>query len=100
MDSPADDSGRRRPELRTASDRMRAAGIIQDGDPVLSTVARPFDLPGETEDACDVVDRIFAAMQGVREPHVFGKGMGLAAPKIGIDRAAAIVAPPDPDAEP
>jgi peptide deformylase len=89
-----------RPELRTVSDRMRAAGIVQEGDPVLLATARPLDLPAEAEEACEVIDRLFAAMQRVREHHVFGKGMGLAAPQIGIDRAAAVVAPPDPDAEP
>ncbi|MGH3242005.1 MAG: peptide deformylase [Spirillospora sp.] len=94
------DADQPRPELRTASDRMRAAGIVQHGDPILSGTARLFDLPSGAEAANDVVDRLFAAMQRVREHHVFGKGMGLAAPQIGIDRAAAIVAPPDPDAEP
>jgi peptide deformylase len=39
-------------------------------------------------------------MQRVREHHVFGKGMGLAAAQIGVDRAAAIVAPPDPTPNP
>jgi peptide deformylase len=94
------DVDQHQPELRTASDRMRAAGIVQEGDLVLSATARPFGLPAETEDACEVIDRLFAAMQRVREHHVFGKGMGLAAPQIGIVRAAAVIAPPDPDAEP
>jgi peptide deformylase len=31
---------------------------------------------------------------------VFSKGMGVAAPQIGISRAAAVVIPPDPGAEP
>nr|WP_281288868.1 peptide deformylase [Actinomadura syzygii] len=96
----ARDDDQPRPELRTASDRMKAAGIVQRGDPVLSATARPFDLPTEAEVANDVVDRLFAAMQRVREHHVFGKGMGLAAPQIGIGRAAALVQPPDPDDEP
>jgi peptide deformylase len=79
---------------------MRAAGIVQEGDPVLATAATPFHLPEEAEETRDVIDQLFAAMQRVREHHVFGKGMGLAAPQIGIPRAAAIVTPPDPDAEP
>lgn len=33
----------------------------------------------------------------VAEVHTFGKGMGIAAPQIGIDRAAAIVKPPGSD---
>lgn len=95
-----DDADQPRLELRTASDRMKAAGIIQHGDPILATTARPFELPAEAAETRDVIDRLFAAMQRVREHHVFGKGMGLAAPQIGIDRAAAVIAPPDPDAEP
>lgn len=79
---------------------MTAAGIVQRGEPILAATARPFDLPAEAGEADDVVDQLFAAMQRVREHHVFGKGMGLAAPQIGIGRAAAVIAPPDPDAEP
>jgi peptide deformylase len=47
-----------------------------------------------------VIDGLFAAIQRVSEHHVFGKGMGLAAPQIGIPRAAAIVRPPGDDADP
>jgi peptide deformylase len=39
-------------------------------------------------------------LQRAGEQHVFSKGMGVAAPQIGISRAAAIVIPPDPGAEP
>ncbi len=42
-----DDVEQHRPELRTASDRMKAAGIVQHGEPILATTARPFDLPVE-----------------------------------------------------
>jgi peptide deformylase len=83
-----------------ASDRMKVAGIIQAGGPMLTEQARPFDLPGEAEQAQRLIDELFAALQRVREHHVFRKGMGIAAPQIGIARAAAIVVPPDPDAEP
>lgn len=95
-----DDRDSPRPDLRTASDRMKAAGIIQRGDPTLEMVGHPFELPAEAAEANDVVDQLFAALQRVREHHVFGKGMGLAAPQIGISRAAAIVQPPGLDAEP
>jgi peptide deformylase len=95
-----DSADQPRPELRTASDRMKAAGIVQRGESILTKTARPFVLPAEADEANDIVDRLFSAMQRVREHHVFGKGMGLAAPQIGIDRAAAIVQPPDPEAEP
>ncbi|GGT04469.1 hypothetical protein GCM10010156_72830 [Planobispora rosea] len=87
------------PSLRTSSDRMKAAGIVQAGDAILAAVAEPFDLPEQAEAAGEVIDALFAALARVREQHVFGKGMGLAAPQIGIGRAAAIVIPPDPDAE-
>jgi peptide deformylase len=95
-----DDGREPRPELRTASDRMKAAGIIQAGDPVLLATAAPFDLPAEAAEARELIDRLFAALQRVREHHVFGKGMGIAAPQIGISRAAAIVIPPETAAEP
>jgi peptide deformylase len=89
-----------RPPLRTASERMTAAGITQAGDPVLTQQAAAFDLPAEADRAREVIDALFAALGRVREHHVFGKGMGIAAPQIGIARAAAIVIPPDPAADP
>lgn len=67
---------------------------------MLDVVVASPEPPFQPVAANDVVDQLFAAMQRVREHHVFGKGMGLAAPQIGIDRAAAVIAPPDPDAEP
>jgi len=79
---------------------MKAAGITQAGEPVLTEHARPFDLPAEAGQAQRLIDELFAALQRVREHHVFGKGMGIAAPQIGTARAAAIVIPPDPDADP
>ncbi|CAM3815405.1 peptide deformylase [Nocardiopsis rhodophaea] len=86
-----------RPVLRTASDRMRAAGIVQVGDDILARTADRFRLPVDGREADEAIDRIHRSMQRVREHHEFGKGMGLAAPQIGIDRAAAVVVPPDPD---
>jgi peptide deformylase len=94
------DTGDTRPDLRTVSSRMNAAGITQVGEPVLTERARPFDLPAEAGQAQRLIDDLFAALQRVREHHVFGKGMGIAAPQIGIARAAAIVIPPNPEAEP
>jgi peptide deformylase len=86
--------------LRRASDRMKAAGIIQQGDAVLAVPTLPFSLPGEADEARRLIDELLAAMQRVREHHVFGKGMGLAAPQIGVSRAAALVQPPGDDARP
>ncbi len=86
------------PTLHTAGDRMRAAGITQEGEEILERTAKPFQLPEQAKQAEDVVDQLHRAIQRVRDHHHFGKGMGLAAPQIGIDQAAAIVIPPDPDA--
>jgi peptide deformylase len=79
---------------------MKAAGIVQDGDPVLLQQAVPFRVPEEADEAKAVTAELFAALQRAGEQHVFSKGMGVAAPQIGISRAAAIVLPPDPGAEP
>ena len=94
------DDSREHPELRTAADRMKAAEIIQDGDPVLLEQAAPFRLPDEAGEAKAVIAELYAALQRAGEQHVFSKGMGVAAPQVGIPRAAAIVIPPDPGAEP
>lgn len=94
------DDDKEHPELRTAADRMKAAGIVQDGDAVLLKRAEPFRLPDEAGEAESVVAELFSALQRAGEQHVFSKGMGVAAPQIGISRAAAVVIPPDPGAEP
>ncbi len=79
----------------TASETMRSLGIVQAGDPILTSTARPFDLPAEAEDARRVVAQLVSFMERVSKAHVFGKGMGIAAPQVGIDRAAAVVRTPD-----
>ncbi|MFB9686081.1 peptide deformylase [Amycolatopsis plumensis] len=45
-----------------------------------------------------MVARLNSACDRVAQTHTFGKGMGLAAPQIGIDRSAAIVRTPDGNA--
>ncbi|KOT94511.1 formylmethionine deformylase [Streptomyces rimosus subsp. pseudoverticillatus] len=84
-------------EEATASERMRAVGVVQEGDPILAKTARTFDLPAEAEDARRVVAELVSACERAATVHVFGKGMGMAAPQIGIDRAAAIVRTPEGD---
>jgi peptide deformylase len=74
---------------------MQSIGIVQEGDPILTKLARPFQLPGEAEDARRVVAELHSAMQRVTVAHTFTKGAGIAAPQIGIDRAAAIIRTPD-----
>ncbi len=68
-----------------------------EGAELLTRTSRPFRLPEETEEAEEIIDQLHRTIRRVRDHHHFGKGMGLAA-QIGIDRAAAIVLPPNPDA--
>ncbi|MFI0219868.1 peptide deformylase [Streptomyces lydicus] len=80
------------------SQQMRNLGIVQYGAPILSAAARPFVLPDEWEAADEVVAKLLDAMERIRLVHNFsGKGVGLAAPQIGIDRAVAVVQPPSAD---
>jgi transcriptional regulator with XRE-family HTH domain len=83
-----------------ASQLMAGAGVVQEGDPILVAQTVPFDLPRQAEEARQVVRDLLEAVDRIRELHVFGKGMGVAAPQIGIARAAAVVIPPDPGAAP
>jgi peptide deformylase/transcriptional regulator with XRE-family HTH domain len=84
----------------SASQAMANAGIVQEGAPVLVRPVRPFDLPAEADEAQRVVGELLEAIDRVRQLHTFGKGMGIAAPQLGVDRSAAVVVPPEPDAEP
>jgi len=79
---------------------MSDLGIVQVGAPILAEPAKPFDLPAERPAAEACVEQLFAVMQRVAQVHTFAKGMGLAAPQTGLGRAAAVVQPPDPGAEP
>jgi peptide deformylase len=82
-------------EPASPSETMAALGIVQEGDPILREVARPFDLPAEAEDARRVIAQLASAMERVEAAHTFGKGMGIAAPQIGIGRAVALVRTPE-----
>lgn len=77
------------------SEQMRTLGVVQRGAPILTELARPFDLPAEREAAEAAVDALFASMERIGRVHPFAKGMGIAAPQIDIGRAAAVVQPPD-----
>jgi peptide deformylase len=81
-------------ETMSPAERMRSLDIVQEGDPGLAEVARPFDLPAEADDARRVVGRLVSTMERVGQVHKFGKGMGLAAPQINIGRAAAVIRTP------
>ncbi|MEV8070857.1 peptide deformylase [Streptomyces sp. NPDC085995] len=77
------------------SQRMRDLGVVQHGAGILAEPARPFDLPAERGEAERIVDELFAAIERIGQVNPFAKGMGTAAPQIGIARAAALVLPPD-----
>ncbi|MFI1013532.1 peptide deformylase [Streptomyces sp. NPDC020965] len=76
------------------SQQMRDLGVVQEGAAILTTPARPFNLPTERDEAERIVDELFAALNRIGQVHPFAKGMGIAAPQIGIGRAAAIAQPP------
>ncbi|MEU9426456.1 peptide deformylase [Streptomyces sp. NPDC048342] len=86
-------------ELRP-SEQMRNLGVVQAGAPILGESARPFDLPAERDAAERVVDNLFAFMERIAQVYTFAKGMGIAAPQIGITRAAAVVQPAESGAGP
>jgi peptide deformylase len=73
------------------SEKMSSIGVVQDGDPILRQSARRFDLPSEADDARAVIADLENALDRVAAAHTFAKGMGIAAPQIGIPRAAAVV---------
>ncbi|MCX5398548.1 peptide deformylase [Streptomyces sp. NBC_00102] len=75
------------------SEQMRDLGVVQDGAPLLTEPARAFDLPAEREAAEQAIEQMLASMERIGQVHPFAKGMGLAAPQIGIGRAAAVVQP-------
>jgi peptide deformylase len=73
--------------------RMREAGVVQRDAEILRTPARWFDLPREASEAHDALARLHQTLERVAALHRFSKGLGLAAPQIGVARAAAIVRP-------
>lgn len=76
---------------------MSRLGVVQDGDPILRRTARRFTLPDDAEDARRVMAELASAARRIAGAHTFGKGMGVAAPQVGIDRAATVVTPPGGD---
>ena len=87
------------PEQR-ASQRMRGAGIVQRGSDLLRQRAQHFHLPREEAAARDVIDRLLGTLDRLESLHDFSKGVGLAAPQLGLSVAAAVVRPPDSLTEP
>jgi peptide deformylase len=74
---------------------MHNLGVVQQGPLILSEPARPFDLPAERDTAQQAVESLFASMKRIGGVHTFAKEMGIAAPQVGIGRAAAVVQPPE-----
>lgn len=83
---------------RTPAELMTSLGIVQDHDAILTTRTEPFRLPAEAEDARRVVVQLTSTLERVAQVHTFAKGVGLAAPQIGIGRSAAIVRTAEGDA--
>jgi len=80
------------------SDRVRDLGIRQKGDPILRQVALPFVLPAEAGEAAALFEELADYVARLALIYPFTKGMGLAAPQIGVSRTLAVVRPPDSDA--
>lgn len=79
----------------TPSQLMAQAGIIQEGDPVLREVTRPMSLPADSEDVHRIVIELASALARITQVHSFSKGVGIAAPQIGIRRSIALVETPE-----
>ncbi|MGH3430636.1 MAG: peptide deformylase, partial [Mycobacteriales bacterium] len=70
---------------------MSTVGIVQRGSEALRRRATRFILPADHAEARDVIAQLYAKLDDIRRLHEFGKGVGIAAPQLGIDRAAAVV---------
>jgi peptide deformylase len=79
---------------------MRSLGIAQLDDPGLRAPTEPYRLPAEATLARSQLVRLLINMRRVSEVHLFTKGIGLAAPQIGIGRSVACVRPGIRGAEP
>ena len=75
---------------------MRELAIVQRGDPILTRRdLAPFDLPAEIAEAQAAVAALtHKADEITRRYNFHGRGMGLAAPQIGLARRVALVRPP------
>jgi peptide deformylase len=92
-----DDNGNR---LIAGATQMSAVGIVQFGADILRQPARHLDLPRDEQTARAVVNRLLATLNRAEKVHFFGKGVGLAAPQLGLSWAIALVRPPYRDAAP
>jgi peptide deformylase len=68
-------------------------GILQAGDPRLHEPATPFDLPTEADQARQIAAQLHALTNQIIDAYSSHRGLGLAAPQLGITRAAIIIRP-------
>lgn len=73
--------------------RLRDLGIRQEGDPVLRQECEPFDLQRERAEALALSEQLRRHVDQLQQIYPFTKGVGLAAPQIGVARAMSIVRP-------
>jgi peptide deformylase len=75
--------------------QLRDLGIRQEGDPVLRQQCEPFDLPRQRAEAVALWEQLRHHVDQLQQIYPFSKGVGLAAPQIGIPRAMSLVRPPN-----
>jgi peptide deformylase len=79
---------------------MRGIGIVQRGSDLLRQRPRHFQLPREEAAARDAAGALLSKLERLEALHDFSKGVGLAAPQIGLSVAAAVVRPSERVAAP
>jgi len=72
---------------------MAEAGIVQRGQSILAKTSERLTLPADQAEAEQIIAALHAMAERVQGLHNFRKGLGLAAPQIGIGRAVAVVFP-------
>lgn len=76
---------------RALSTRMASVGIVQLGAPILHRKATPFQLPSEADSARRLLADLCSAIERGRCVYAAPRVIGLAAPQIGVARAAAVI---------
>jgi peptide deformylase len=77
--------------LRATAAQMRDLEIVQQDDPVLHRATRRLDLPIEAGMVSRIAGRLWETAERFASVHTVSKGLGLAAPQIGVDRSVAVV---------
>lgn len=73
------------------SHTMAELGVVQEGSPILAIAAHSFTLPAEAAQARRILTELELALHRIARAHTFSKGMGIAAPQLGIAWSAAMV---------